>query len=406
MGFELPPSKPWGAEPWPYAANPPQRYTDKRDRYIAQGGLVRLEDDVKGFVEGGRHVGDMARFYFFSLVLDQLQKEAIPGDIAELGVYKGDTATLLAGMARKLGKRAFFLDTFEGFSAEDLRGFDAGVPMEFADTSLETVRARIGDDSVQFVQGFFPGTASQLPQDGQYCLVHIDCDLFAPMMSALEYFYPLMAPGGYIVMHDYSSLFWNGAEKAVDEFFVDKPESIIGLPDASGSAVMRKAKVVDASDNWLARRRASVVNGGWIDAATSQFGDLIVSGWSGQEEWGVWGVGEAHVLEFLRPPGTSDRTFVFEAECSALVLGVQTEQTVDVIYQDQVIGRWVFNQAENLGVRSVRIEPPVGDPDQGRTLVLTFRPHHVVKATDLTADTQDDRELGLAVKRARLTMAD
>ena len=405
MGFELPPPKPWGADPWPYAAHPPQRYTVNRDRYLAQGGLVRFEDDVKGFVEEGRNVGDMARFYFFSLVLDQLAKEAVPGDIAELGVYKGDTATLLAGMARKLGKRAFFLDTFEGFSAEDLRGIDAGIRMEFADTSLEAVRARIGEESVQFVQGFFPATASQLPEDGQYCLVHIDCDLLAPMMSALEYFYPRMAPGGYIIMHDYSSLHWSGAEKAVDEFFADKLESIIGLPDGSGSAVMRRAKAANSSDNWLIRRRASAVDGGWIEASTSRFADLMSDGWSGQEVWGVWGVGEEHSLTFPLHPGTSPGAFLFEAECNALILGVQTEQTVDVVYRDRVIGCWIFNQTENLAVRSVRIEPSVADAGPVRALTLTFRPQKVVKATDLTAETSDDRELGLGVVRIRLTTA-
>jgi O-methyltransferase len=46
--------------------------------------------------------------------------------------------------------------------------------------------------------------------------------------------------GGFLVMHDYSSLWWDGVEKAVDEFFAVKPEKVIPIPDKSGTAVIRK----------------------------------------------------------------------------------------------------------------------------------------------------------------------
>jgi hypothetical protein len=59
-------------------------------------------------------------------------------------------------------------------------------------------------------------------------------------MSGLEYFYPRMVPGGFLIIHDYGSLTWEGAEKAVDTFFADKPESVIPIPDSSGSAVVRR----------------------------------------------------------------------------------------------------------------------------------------------------------------------
>lgn len=41
-------------------------------------------------------------------------------------------------------------------------------------------------------------------------------------------------------MHDYSSLCWPGATEAVDQFFADKPEFIIPVPDKSGTCVVRK----------------------------------------------------------------------------------------------------------------------------------------------------------------------
>jgi len=41
-------------------------------------------------------------------------------------------------------------------------------------------------------------------------------------------------------MHNYSSLYWDGAESAIDEFFADKPERLVPVPDKSGTVVVRK----------------------------------------------------------------------------------------------------------------------------------------------------------------------
>jgi hypothetical protein len=42
------------------------------------------------------------------------------------------------------------------------------------------------------------------------------------------------------IMHDYLGLYWDGVEKAVDEFFVDKPEKVVPIPDKSGTVVIRR----------------------------------------------------------------------------------------------------------------------------------------------------------------------
>jgi hypothetical protein len=182
---------------WPYTADPPQRYLGKH--YLRRGGVVLLEDFISGFVAGGENHHDMARFFFFCLTFDQLVREGVDGDLVELGAYKGHTATLLAKMARKLGTTAYILDTFTGFDPADVVGVDASVNVtQFRDTSLEAVRALVGEDNVRYIKGRFPQTAGQLPADGRYCLVHIDCDLYAPIFSALQYFYPRVVPGGFL----------------------------------------------------------------------------------------------------------------------------------------------------------------------------------------------------------------
>jgi hypothetical protein len=288
---------------WPYRADPPQRYWGNYHRYIERGGLIDLEADIPGFVADG-NVGDISRFYFFCLAFDQINKEALQGDLAELGVYRGHTASLLAKMARRLGRTAFLLDTFEGFEPSDLRGIDAGQKMQFADTSLDAVRTRVGEQAVRFVKGHFPETASELP-DTSYCLVHIDCDLYAPILSALEYFYPRLAPGGFLIIHDYSSLAWDGAERAIDQFFADKPEAIIPLTDGAGSVVIRKARPPGAQFGWVGQKRQAMFSGEWFPVGQGRMADDLVEGWGGREDWGVWGSGLGMRCGFMcRQSGT------------------------------------------------------------------------------------------------------
>ena len=52
----------------------------------------------------------------------------------------------------------------------------------------------------------------------KFSFVSLDADLYQPILSRLLYsFYPRLAPGGLIFVHDYGSHNWDGC-KAVDEF--------------------------------------------------------------------------------------------------------------------------------------------------------------------------------------------
>ena len=149
---------------WRYSADPPQRFSQNYERYRAMGGPVRIAEFLRTSLAADRGNGnDMARFYFFCFVFELIIKEQLQGDIAELGVYKGGTASLLATFARELNRTAWLMDTFEGFNAADLTGVDSGLPVDFRDTSLASVRALVGEQNVQYVKGYFPETASAIP---------------------------------------------------------------------------------------------------------------------------------------------------------------------------------------------------------------------------------------------------
>src|SRR5262249_54850936 len=57
---------------------------------------------LKGWLAGNRenNGGDLSRFYTLFLNVNQILREGIPGDFVELGVYKGNSACILAALAR------------------------------------------------------------------------------------------------------------------------------------------------------------------------------------------------------------------------------------------------------------------------------------------------------------------
>jgi len=143
--------------------------------------------------------------------LAEAARRAPPGDLVEVGVYKGGSAAVLDAVAKEQGRRLFLFDTFTGIPYRD--ECDTHSVGDFSDTSLDAVRAALPDALIY--PGVFPET---LPADiGPIALAHIDCDQYRSVHACCEALAPLMAPGGLMVFDDYDVL--NGARMAVDWAF-------------------------------------------------------------------------------------------------------------------------------------------------------------------------------------------
>ena len=187
---------------------------------------------------------DKVRFFALWFQVERLKRNNVKGSFAELGVYKGVTANMLYEMDRSRTLHLF--DTFGGFHDADLAmESDKGGKYntaEFSDTSVAAVKAYInGGDALVFHEGHFPETAKGLEQE-TFALVNIDADLYVPTIEGLRFFYPRLAPGGVIFVHDYNHN-WAGARKAIDEFAKTIPEGIVELPDWQGSILIVKNNV-------------------------------------------------------------------------------------------------------------------------------------------------------------------
>jgi O-methyltransferase len=164
-------------------------------------------------------------------MLYQLARHAISmdGDIAEVGVYKGGTAKLIAMVAAGTTKTVHLFDTFSGMPPTDITK-DLHKEGDFSDAPLDDVKMYLKDcNNVRFYPGFFPATSDSV-SDLQFCFVHIDVDIYRSVADCCEFFYPRMVKGGIMVFDDYGSLSCLGVRTAIDEFFANKLEYPCYLP--------------------------------------------------------------------------------------------------------------------------------------------------------------------------------
>lgn len=168
----------------------------------------------------------------------------LQGDFAECGVYKGGTALLLCRVLKNAGIRAskklYLFDSFKGLpkiNTEKDQWFSQG---QFDGVSVETVEKLLSDfqDIIDIRCGWIPQTFSGL-ENNRYAFVHLDVDLYQPVLDCCQYFYSRLTPCGVLLFDEYAFPAARGEKDAVDEFFADKPESPITLP--TGQALVLKA---------------------------------------------------------------------------------------------------------------------------------------------------------------------
>lgn len=212
------------------------------DSHFDFAGFPNFSTFYQDFVHDSKNhnSGDLSRLYLLLLNIARVLKEAIPGDFAEVGVYRGNTARILAQAARASSRQLFLFDTFSGFDSADQADTD-NPSRAFVDTSLERVKNFVGTDRVEYVVGRFPDSLSAAKVPDRFAIVHLDCDLYRPTAAGLDFFYPRLSPGGLIILHDYSSGHWSGCATAIDSFLKDKPERPVLIPDKSGTAVLVKS---------------------------------------------------------------------------------------------------------------------------------------------------------------------
>jgi O-methyltransferase len=134
----------------------------------------------------------------------------LEGVVVELGVYQGGALKAMAEAVPE--KTCYGFDTFSGQPAASWREGDVHRPGEFADTSLETVRAAM-PANVVLVPGWFPQSA--VGTGPRICFAHVDMDLEQSTADAIAWLLPRMVPGGLVVFDDWGWRNCPGVVKAI-----------------------------------------------------------------------------------------------------------------------------------------------------------------------------------------------
>jgi hypothetical protein len=184
----------------------------------------------------------LAHVELFKLALE------VPGDIAELGVFRGLGLFTWANLleAYCVGNRTkvvYGFDNWRGFTefspqdakpAQDagkvIGGFDPGA---YLDELRDAIAIFDSDRFIPFkpriklVEGNIERTVPEFIGENpgvRFSLVHFDCDLYRPTKAALAALWDRVTRGGVVIFDEYAIPAWAGESAAVDEFLADKPD--------------------------------------------------------------------------------------------------------------------------------------------------------------------------------------
>lgn len=163
-------------------------------------------------------------------VLDLVQRcidENIPGDFAEIGVFKGGLIMAMALKCQQLGveRTIHAYDTFMGMTPETADDVDYnGIPpsqypqdaVKCRSTFEETRRVIEQVQYPRIVYHIGDIVKTDVTQIPTLALLRLDTDWYESTRFELLFFEPKVSPFGFIIVDDYGH--WKGCRKAVDEF--------------------------------------------------------------------------------------------------------------------------------------------------------------------------------------------
>jgi O-methyltransferase len=177
------------------------------------------------------------------MVANEIYENNVSGSVAEFGVYKGLFAQYINEIFKD--RKLFLYDTFSGFDERDVsiekeNNYSSATIGQYHNSDIESILERmVYRDNCIVRKGYFPETASEEVAE-TFAFVYIDVDLYVPIYEGLKFFYPRMSEGGYIFVHDYNGLRFQGVKEAVRKFCKENNAKYTPISDLCGSVVIMK----------------------------------------------------------------------------------------------------------------------------------------------------------------------
>ena len=178
----------------------------------------------------------------------------LPGSIVECGVFKGTSLLTFLKLTETFCpgdtlRRVIGFDTFTGFAGlapqdgtpnerygKIVGGWDS---LDFLPVLQEIVDLAQKDSMiprfkrVQLVQGDASITVPEYVKTNpglRISLLHLDMDLYEPTLAALKHLYPLVVPGGVVLLDEYGMEGFPGESAAFDEYFGNNRPKLTKYP--------------------------------------------------------------------------------------------------------------------------------------------------------------------------------
>lgn len=166
------------------------------------------------------------------------QARELPGDLVELGVFKGHTTLFVAeylGFA-DWPKRWWLYDTFTGIPEDQLdEGWAENNANAYHGTfSFEEVRDRFAPfPNIEVIQGRAPEILAERAPE-QICFLHMDLNNATAEVQALDALFERIVPGGVIIFDDYCWTVSKRQRTAEDAWMAERGLKILPLPTGQG----------------------------------------------------------------------------------------------------------------------------------------------------------------------------
>ncbi len=219
----------------------------QRDRYLDlyYEGLERSSvTETDNFFKQCRH-------YMLQQMVQHVMEKGVTGDVVECGCWKGHSSFLIASILDGHGFSGEFsiFDSFEGgLSDKSVEDANARVAMDADQVAEEKQHFASTEDQLHYVlkpfsfyklyKGWIPDRFSEV-EERRFAFVHIDVDLYQPILDALEFFYPRMDRGGVIVVDDFGFTQFPGAKASVQKF-LDENSCEMTFASLTGGCVIIK----------------------------------------------------------------------------------------------------------------------------------------------------------------------
>lgn len=229
-------------------------------RYLQ--GLLRVKPNLsqlKLFLSVRRHtLVSPERLENVYRLTEKVIADKISGDLVECGVWRGGCVAVMSTVLKKhqSQRKVLMYDSFEGLpeptkedgsQAENYSGNRSKGKLSSIDKCVATLevvqelynKLNLPWENVVVQKGWFQDTLPKSSKKiGKIAVLRLDGDWYESTKICLDYLYPHVSQGGYVILDDYYH--WEGCRKALDEFISKHKLSVELIPIDEDAVYFRK----------------------------------------------------------------------------------------------------------------------------------------------------------------------